>query len=186
MAVTQQRPGAPNRKATEAAIREVSSSNTEQNPVVQSLRHQVANAFTVYLNYKHYHWQTHGPLFRDLHKLFDEFAEAVLKTTDPLAERIRMIGQNPPSSPEELTQLATIAPAARGASMREMVEEAQRHAVLLIAELRQAAKAADEEDDPGSVDLFSKIVQIYEKQEWWLRDILEKNDGFFGRGDRER
>lgn len=27
------------------------------------------------------------------------------------------------------------------------------------------------------VDLYSRTVQIYEKQEWWLRDILRKRDG---------
>lgn len=31
--------------------------------------------------------------------------------------------------------------------------------------------------DPGTVDLFSKIVQIHEKHEWWLRDILRTGDG---------
>jgi hypothetical protein len=27
------------------------------------------------------------------------------------------------------------------------------------------------------VDLFSKLVQVHEKQEWWLRDILRSGDG---------
>jgi len=61
-----------------AIAREISSENTAESPVVKSLRRQVANAVVLYLNYKHYHWQTYGPLFRDLHKLFDGFAEDVL------------------------------------------------------------------------------------------------------------
>jgi starvation-inducible DNA-binding protein len=47
----------------------------------------------------------------------------------------------------------------------------------VIKEIRAGARAADEHDDPGTVDLFSKSVQIHEKHEWWLRDILEKRDG---------
>ena len=43
------------------------------------------------------HWQTYGPLFRDLHLMFDEFAEAVLESLDEVAERVRMIGQDPPA-----------------------------------------------------------------------------------------
>ncbi len=35
-------------------------------------------------------------------------------------------------------------------------------------------------DDPGTVDLFSKLVQIHEKHEWWARDILRSGDGFYG------
>ena len=48
----------------------------------------MANAFVLYANYKHYHWQTYGPLFRDLHKLFDKLANDVLSTIDELAERV--------------------------------------------------------------------------------------------------
>jgi starvation-inducible DNA-binding protein len=174
------RSGGSSRKAIDTAIRETSAANSEENPLVEVLRRQVANAYLVYLNYKHYHWQTFGPLFRDLHKLFDEFAEESLETTDDLAERMRMIGQDPPFHPAELEAHASVKPGASDAkTMRAMVEEAARHAVLLISEFRHAVTVAEEHDDPGSVDLFSKIVQIYEKQEWWLRDILEKGDGFF-------
>ena len=77
--------------------REVSRENSPNSPVVQALQLQTANAFVLYANYKHYHWQTFGPLFRDLHKLFDELAAEVLSTVDELAERIRMIGQDPPA-----------------------------------------------------------------------------------------
>src|SRR5581483_8856158 len=80
----------------------ISKENAPDNIVVRQLQRQVANAYLLYTNYKHYHWQTYGPLFRDLHLLFDEFAEAVLQTTDQFAERIRMIGQDPLSSPLEM------------------------------------------------------------------------------------
>lgn len=47
--------------------RDVSQENRDDHPVVQHLQRQMANAFVLYANYKHYHWQTYGPLFRDLH-----------------------------------------------------------------------------------------------------------------------
>jgi len=122
-------------------------------------------------------WQTYGPLFRDLHLMFDEFAQQVLESVDQLAERVRMIGQDPPAHLIELADLATVATAAPHSTMRNMIEEADRNALLVITEVRTAAKVADEHDDPGTVDLLSRFVQIYEKQEWWLRDILRKRDG---------
>jgi starvation-inducible DNA-binding protein len=157
--------------------REISADNTPESPVVRSLRRQVANAVVLYLNYKHYHWQTYGPLFRDLHKLFDRFADDVLETLDPLAERVRMIGQDPPAHPIEAVDLASVSQAAPHSTMREMVEEADRNLILVVKEMRDAAKLADEHGDPGTVDLFSKVVQIHEKHEWWARDILRKGDG---------
>ena len=165
------------KKDTGTLAHELSRENDPDNPVVQELRRQTANAFVLYVNYKHYHWQTFGPLFRDMHKLFDKLAEEVLSTVDELAERVRMIGQDPPGHLLDAADLATVAPAAPKANMREMVEEADRHALIVISELRRGARVADEHDDPGTVDLFSKTVQIHEKHEWWLRDILRKGDG---------
>jgi starvation-inducible DNA-binding protein len=88
-----------------------------------------------------------------------------------------MIGQDPPSHPNDLTDLASVAIAAPHSTMREMIEEGQRNLVSAIKQMRDSVKAADEHDDPGTVDVLSKAVQVYEKQEWFLRDILKKDDG---------
>src|SRR5579862_6092281 len=80
--------------ATRTLTRDITQENRADHPVVQHLQVQVANAFVLYANYKHYHWQTYGPLFRDLHLMLDGFATEVIATADELAERIRMIGQN--------------------------------------------------------------------------------------------
>ncbi len=160
------------------AAQRISAENTADSPVVQGLRAQVANAFLLYLNYKHYHWQTFGPHFRDLHRLFDEFADEALANIDPVAERIRMIGQDPPARPNELADLAAVSVAAPHSNMREMVEEAQQNLFAVIKQMRDTAKTADDRNDPGTVDILSKAVQVYEKHEWWLRDILKREDGF--------
>ena len=165
------------RNQAETLAEEISGENVPTNAVVQNLQRQVANAFILYTNYKHYHWQTYGPLFRDLHLLFDEFAGAVLATVDDFAERVRMIGQDPVSRPQEILTTASVNVAGHGQTMREMIEEADTNLLLIIKEMRDGARTADEQNDPGTVDLFSRHVQIHEKHEWWLRDILEKRDG---------
>lgn len=147
---------------------------------MKALERQVGNAFVLYANYKHYHWQTMGPHFRDYHKLFDELAAEVFSTLDEFAERVRMIGQDPPRHLCQAADVASVQPAAPHSTMREMVEEADRNAQLVIKEMRQGAKIADEHDDPGTTDMFAKFVQIHEKHEWWLRDILRNDDGFTG------
>lgn len=156
---------------------EISKHNRPTSDVVEHLQKQVANAFVLYSNYKHYHWQTFGPLFRDLHLLFDEFAKDVLATIDDFAERLRMIGQDPIFRPDEVERLSSVAVSREATTMREMVEEADANLLVVIKEMRAGARVADDQDDPGTVDLFSRHVQIHEKHEWWLRDILEKSDG---------
>lgn len=162
-------------KAT--AAKKNSEHNKPNDEIVQSLQKQVANAFIHYLNYKHYHWQTFGPLFRDLHLLFDEFATEVYETIDEMAERIRMIGQNPVSRMEEFLETASIGSAGKANDLRSMIAEGNKNSNTIIKEMRAAIKTADEGDDPGTADVFTRFVQIHEKQEWWLRDILEKRDG---------
>lgn len=165
------------KKAKTKLIEELNEHNKANDKMVQALQKQVANAFIHYLNYKHYHWQTFGPLFRDLHLLFDEFAEEVYGTIDEIAERVRMIGQNPVSTVEDFQKTATIKSAAKSDDMREMIQEANLNSLQIIKEMREAIKIADDSDDPGTADVLTRFVQIHEKQEWWLRDILEKRDG---------
>ena len=172
MAVTAKQERDPQRVAQDLSLE-----HTPDGAIVKELSTQVANAFVLYSNYKHYHWQTYGPLFRDLHKLFDEFAAHVLETIDELAERVRMIGQNPPSHPMEIMSAASVTAAAAEQSLRQMVEEANRNELTVIKEMRQAASIADEHRDPGTADVFSRAVQVHEKHEWWLRDILKEGDG---------
>jgi len=165
--------------ATRTALaKDVSQENREDHPVVQHLQRQVANAFVLYANYKHYHWQTFGPLFRDLHLMFDEFAKDVLATADEFAERVRMIGPDVQNVQlRQMQEAASVQSASANQSMREAIEEADANLLVIIKEMREAAKCADESNDPGTVDLLSRVVQIHEKHEWFLRDILKKKDG---------
>jgi starvation-inducible DNA-binding protein len=161
------------------AVASISQGNALDDPLVQHLQRQIGNAFLLHSNYKRYHWQTFGPLFRDLHLLFEELASAALGTLDELAERVRMIGPDPVAGPAEVMQVASVKPTGIGLTMREMVEEADAHLLVVIREMRDAARLADEKDDPGTADLFGRFVQIHEKHEWWLRDMLKHGDGFF-------
>jgi starvation-inducible DNA-binding protein len=163
---------------TKNASAEISKENRQDNPVVQCLHRELANAYVLYANYKHYHWQTFGPFFRDMHLMFDEFAKEVLKTTDEIAERLRMIGQDPVAELRRWQEAASVQTAGKGQNMREMIQEADANLLLVIKDQREGARLAEENDDPGSVDMFSKFVQIHEKHEWFLREILKKGDGF--------
>lgn len=163
---------------TQIVSEKISRTNQPHSAVVMQLQRQVANAYMLYTNYKHYHWNTYGPLFRNLHLLFDEFADAVLKTGDRFAERIRMIGQDPVFGLLEISATASVKTADRAnLTMRDMITEADRNLLVVIKEMRESVHTANEHDDPGTADLFTTIVQIHEKHEWWLRAMLEKSDG---------
>src|SRR5436305_12660114 len=114
-------PAPRNMPAPQNMASEISQENRQDHPVVQHLQREVANAFVLYANYKHYHWQTFGPLLRDLHLMFDEFAKETLATIDDMAERIRMIGQDVQAVQlKQFQQAASIQSAQASQSIREM------------------------------------------------------------------
>ncbi len=77
-------------------------------PVVEHLQKATCNSLALYMNYKRYHWNTYGPLFRDIHLLFDEHANAILPTADEYGERVRILGMEAVGSPEEVVEHATV------------------------------------------------------------------------------
>ncbi len=145
--------------------------------VVASLNRQQANALVLYLNYKKYHWLTYGPLFRDIHLLFDDHATQVLAMVDEFAERSLMIDGKPVASPEDYVPKATVKASNSELSLHDMVIEAVSNLDAVIRELHQDAATATSIDDIGTADLYTRLVQDYQKQRWFLKELLRKGDG---------
>jgi starvation-inducible DNA-binding protein len=112
---------------------------TRQSEVVKMLNRQQANALVAYLNYKKYHWFTFGPLFRDLHLLFEEHGNEIFAMIDELAERSMMLDGKPVANPEDYLSVATVTPSTGDLSVREMVEEAIATHDLIINEMQRKA-----------------------------------------------
>ncbi len=145
--------------------------------VITVIQTQIANAFVLYANYKKYHWQSYGPLFRDLHLLFDEHATAVLETIDELGERVRILGGSPLADPRQFAERASVEIASEGQSMLEMLEQAVANHRRVIDGLKAGIELAGSANDPGTADLLTRVVQIHEKHEWFIRESLRQSDG---------
>jgi starvation-inducible DNA-binding protein len=144
-----------------------------QNVTVEALQKQIANAFYLYLNYKHYHWETDEPVFKDLHIIFDEFANDVHDVVEELAERVRATGENRVRA-REFSNTATVKPAREKSNALRMIEEAAANALKVIKETREAVEKIAVLD-PRSANALRNFLVINEKHEWWLRHILKKS-----------
>ena len=145
--------------------------------VIAALKHAQANSIALYLNAKRCHWFTYGPLFRDLHLFFDELASDAITEIDQLAERLRMLGGEPISTPREIESWATVAVADGKPGPRVMLEQSLANERKVVAELRDAARLADDELDPGTNDLLTTLVQVHEKHAWFIGELLRRDDG---------
>jgi starvation-inducible DNA-binding protein len=148
---------------------------TTHSELTHCLQEQLANAFVLYANYKTYHWETYGPLFRDMHLLFDEHGSAVLATVDELAERIRMLGDHPIADFRTLADKASVK-ASTATTMSQMIREAEVAEGHVVAQLREAIRIADGNGDPGSADLFTRVLQVHEKHLWFLRQTSKREE----------
>jgi starvation-inducible DNA-binding protein len=145
--------------------------------VVRTLNRQQANALVAYLNYKKCHWLTYGPLFRDIHLMLDEQAAATYAMIDELAERALMIGGAPVGDPADYLPAATVKPSKGTLSLRKMLEEAAATLDVIIREMHADADTAAKADDIGTTDLYTRLVQVHQKNRWFLAEILRKKDG---------
>jgi len=146
----------------------------EKLTVVECLRQEQANAVQLYLQYKGYHWNVAGPFFHDLHIMFDENAKHVLDTVDELAERQRILGMPAEYTLKQLLQSSTVMEEEKlPTNPKEMVEHLVLTHRLVIRGLKKGFELADRVSDLGTADLCTRLVQLHEKMEWFLRELLE-------------
>lgn len=150
---------------------------TATTALVKALNRQQANTLVAYLNYKKYHWLTYGPLFRDLHLLFEEQGGEVFAMLDELAERSLMIDGLPVADPTDYLPTATVKPSSGTLTVRGAIEEAIATHEQIITEMHQDADAAANAGDIGTADLYTRLVQVHQKHRWFLKEIAKRNDG---------
>ncbi|URR34823.1 DNA starvation/stationary phase protection protein [Thermosynechococcus sp. HN-54] len=155
----------------------MSATTTLKEQVLTTLKREQANAVVMYLNYKKYHWLTYGPLFRDLHLLFEEQGSEVFAMIDELAERSLMLDGQPVADPADYLKVATVTPSTGQLTVKQMIEEAIANHELIITEMHQDAEIATEAGDIGTADLYTRSVQTHQKHRWFLKEFLAKGDG---------
>lgn len=145
--------------------------------VIKTLNREQANALVTFLNYKKYHWLTFGPLFRDLHLLFEAHGGEVFAMIDELAERSLMLDGQPIADPATYLPTATVTASAGKLSVKDMISEAIANHETIITEMHQDADIATEAGDIGTADLYTRLVQVHQKHRWFLKEFLAKGDG---------
>jgi starvation-inducible DNA-binding protein len=147
----------------------------EKNAVVGALHREQASALVLFLNYKKYHWLTYGPNFRDLHLLFEEHGTQVLASIDELAERALMIDGKPLADPAQYLRASLVKPSEGELAVKQMVEGAIAAHETVIEAMHGDADVATAQGDIGTADLFTRLVQVHQKQRWFLKEIARRD-----------
>ena len=160
--------------ATGALATPTDLSNKEVGAVVDAVNPLIADAFALYVKTKNFHWHLSGVHFRDLHLLFDEQADAILDSIDPLAERVRKLGGTTIRSIGNISRQQTIPDdddefVPPQAMVQRLLAD-NRH----IAERQRAAIAVcDEHRDTPTGNLLQDLLDQTERRIWFLFEIAQ-------------
>ena len=138
-----------------------------------ALRKLLADAFTLYVKTKNFHWHMSGKHFRDYHLLLDEHATQIFAMTDDVAERARKIGA---------TTLHSISDISRHQSLKDNNEEFVAPEDMLVElrgdnqqltrELRSTHELCEKHDDVATASLIENWIDETERRTWFLSEII--------------
>lgn len=138
------------------------------NAIIKRLEVTLADTYALYLKTQNYHWHVKGPQFKSLHELFEMQYSELASAVDQVAERILMMGYRAPATFTELNHFKTIKDGDSSLSANQMVSELAEDHRILVRDLNQAIKMAQENNDEGSVSLLSERIAAHEKAHWML------------------
>ena len=137
----------------------------------------LADVFSLYLKTKNFHWHMSGPHFRDYHLLLDEQADQIFAMTDPIAERVRKIGQPTLKSIGDIARRQRVLDNdAEYVEPEDMLAELVEDNKALTSRLREAHDVCDEHNDVATASLIEVWIDETERRTWFLSEATRRAD----------
>jgi len=153
-----------------ASLRTPSSFDAQaRRDIAGALNALVADFFAVYVKTKNFHWHVSGPHFRDYHLLLDEQADQLYATTDPIAERVRKLGDTTLRSIGHIARLQRISDNdADFVTPQDMLAELREDNAQLAEQMRETHRVCDERGDVATASLLEVWIDEAERRVWFL------------------
>ena len=143
------------------------------NKVVDKLNQLLINYQVHYQNLRLFHWNVKGPFFFVLHEKFEELYRDVAEKVDEVAERVLALEGVPQGSLKNILSKADIESKDEVEDPNAMVEAIVNGHNVLIENLRDVLKEAEEANDEGTLDIFTAYIQELEKENWMFKSYLK-------------
>src|SRR5437899_6908100 len=142
--------------------------------MTEQLNQLLADTMTLRDLYKKSHWQVAGPMFYQLHLLFDKHYDEQVELVDSIAERIQVLGGVSIAMAADVAETTQIERPPRG---RETVSVQLSRLLdahqIVIRQTRKLARRASEMGDDGTNDLLvSDVLRTNELQVWFVSEHL--------------
>lgn len=143
--------------------------------VAKILNTLLSDEYLLYTKTLKYHWNVHGMVFHDFHKLFLEQYEELLDLADDVAERARAMGEPALGSMAEFLKHARLKeepgkiPDALG-----MIKQLLADHEAIIRHTREDLETCAKIGDMGTNNFLTDLMEKHEKIAWMLRATAQK------------
>src|SRR6202789_1252967 len=122
--------------------------------ITGALNALLADAFSLYLKTKNFHWHMSGPHFRDYHLLLDDHGDQIFGITDDIAERVRKIGGTTIRSIGHIARLQRIPDNdAEFVDPADMLSELREDEKALVLRMRAVHPLCDDAGDVATAKI---------------------------------
>lgn len=140
--------------------------------VVEVINPLIADAFALFVKTKNFHWHVASSHFRDYHLLFEEQAQSIMGSIDPLAERVRRIGGLTIRSIGHIAQLQTVGDQNSDfVPPDKMIQELLEDNKQMAEHQREAVEICEENRDTPTANLLQEMLDETERRIWFLHEV---------------
>lgn len=142
---------------------------------VEILRDTLATLFVASVHTRKCHWNVQGPCFGPLHELFGKQYDAMDRSIDVVAERIRSLDASPMTSDianlVRLSEVPDVAPKSYDCDsvLRFVLQENE----TIITCLEEYIEDLEKEGDCASAQILTDLLIHHSQQRYLLRSHLE-------------
>lgn len=134
----------------------------------------LADEMVLYIKTRKAHWNVSGESFMELHKLFEGQYKQLEESIDEVAERIGKLGEKTVGTMEEFMSLTSLKenPGKYDSSKVVIAELLDDHESVIIKLRKDINESADKNNDAGTADFFTGLMEQHETIAWVLRRYL--------------
>ena len=144
--------------------------------MAESLSHLLADTHILYLKTQGFHWNVTGPMFYQLHLLFEEQYRELLQAGDEIAERIRALGFYAPGSYKEFSKLTCLREAEGVPGPAEMISQLMNDHEMAARTTSWALSVARSTVDSATEELLTRRLSAHERAAWMLKSLLTEKE----------
>lgn len=138
-----------------------------------ALKTTFASEYAFALKAQNFHWNVEGPLFVQLHGLFDTIYSEVYGSIDTFAEELRALQVYTPASLAKFSMLTKVEDENAVPDSHGMLSELLADSEKMANMFKIVFSMAEESGDHGLSNFFADRQDAHKKHSWMLRSCLK-------------